>query len=177
MWFVESQMYMEPWDSSEVCFWPCLCGTVNATSCYLLHNILTQFFGKHWFFLTFNVILRYIIKVLWFSRGSCRNAGFSATYLAALIPPWEKCTSAATVTFWLPGGHITLGGGWISSAWFYLCISSIGARFHYPSIQMVFLNLICHVKSCRIPHPQIATMCLVSLVNMILLSVYLHKIC
>jgi hypothetical protein len=27
------------------------------------------------------------------------NAGFCAPCLAALVPPWEKCTSAATVTF------------------------------------------------------------------------------
>jgi hypothetical protein len=35
------------------------------------------------------------------------NAGFCMSCLTALVPPWEQCTSAATVTLWWPEGHIT----------------------------------------------------------------------
>jgi hypothetical protein len=35
------------------------------------------------------------------------NVGFCMPCFTTLVPPWEQCTSAATVTLWLPEGHIT----------------------------------------------------------------------
>jgi hypothetical protein len=47
------------------------------------------------------------------SRDGCSagapadDAGFYASCLVAVVPPWEQCTSAVTVMFWLTEGHAT----------------------------------------------------------------------
>jgi hypothetical protein len=33
------------------------------------------------------------------------NAAFCAPSIAAIVSPWEQCTSVTTATFWLPAGN------------------------------------------------------------------------
>jgi hypothetical protein len=35
------------------------------------------------------------------------DTGFCAPCLVVVVPPWEQCTSAVTVMFWLPERHGT----------------------------------------------------------------------